>query len=198
MTGLEKILAQIEADAKTSAQAVLTQANKEVEQILKAAKAEVADQCADMNKQSEVEITAKQKQIESQASLVKRKMILEAKQAIINETIVKAQNLLMNLSDEEYFKNIESMIKKYAVPKAGKILFSPVDSKRLPVSYESRINAILSDMEGASLSISSETKNIDGGFIIQYGDIEINCSFHDLFSASRENIQDKVHQLLFE
>lgn len=198
MTGLEKILAQIEADAKASAQAVLSQANEEVEQILEAAKAEVTDKCADMNKQSEAEITAKQKQIESQASLIKRKMILEAKQEIINETIVKAQNLLKNLSDEEYFKNIESMIKKYAVPKAGKMIVSPVDSKRLPTSYESRINAALSDMEGASLTISDETRNIEGGFILQYGDVEINCSFHDLFAAARENIQDKVHQLLFE
>jgi V/A-type H+-transporting ATPase subunit E len=56
---------------------------------------------------------------------------------------------------------------------------------------------VLSDKEGASLTLSEKTAAIDGGFLLIYGEIEENCSFDALFSASRENMQDQVNAFLF-
>ena len=51
--------------------------------------------------------------------------------------------------------------------------------------------------EGAALTVSSETRDIDGGFVLTYGGIEENCSFDALFDSAHEMLQDKVQEILF-
>jgi|APHig6443718053_1056840.scaffolds.fasta_scaffold22791_1 V/A-type H+/Na+-transporting ATPase subunit E len=198
MTGLEKILAHIEDDAKATADTVSEKAKAEVDRILAEAKEEAAQKCADMNKQSELEFSARKKRIESQAALQKRELILKAKQQMISDIIEKTKVYLKDLSDQEYLETIETMIKKCALPKAGELLFSASDLNRLPAGFEEKTKLMLKDIAGASLSLSRETRNINGGFIVRYGDIEINCSFDALIAASKDEIQDKVYKLLFE
>jgi V/A-type H+-transporting ATPase subunit E len=134
---------------------------------------------------------------QSSAMLQEKKLILEAKQQIITDIIASAKDHLLNLSDEEYFISIISMIKRYTLPEAGQILFSTKDNKRLPVQFEDFINSSLTDKMGAALTISKEARDINGGFILIYGDVEVNCSFDALFFAAKENLQDKVRALLF-
>ena len=47
------------------------------------------------------------------------------------------------------------------------------------------------------LTISKESKEIDGGFLLLYGDVEENCSFDAMFMAAKETLQDEVRDLLF-
>ena len=47
------------------------------------------------------------------------------------------------------------------------------------------------------LKVSSEPKNIDGGFILAYGDIEINCSFDALISEKIDVIKDTLNKIIF-
>jgi V/A-type H+-transporting ATPase subunit E len=90
------------------------------------------------------------------------------------------------------------MVKKYAHNKSGKLLFSAVDKNRLSVDFDLKLIQVLADKPEASLIVSDETVTLDGGFLLIYGDIEENCSFDALFSAEKENLQDKVNSLLFE
>lgn len=197
MTGLDKILTHIKEDASTAAEAIITQANKEANKITSDAQAEGKQRYEEINKQSELDVKAYKNRFKSAANLQERKLVLEAKQQIIGDIIRKAEDSLMNLSDEEYFKAILAMVKKYAQPESGQILFSKKDNKRLPVNFEDRLKEALEGIDGASLLISKETREIDGGFVLIYGEIEENCSFDALFLEARENMQDKVSALLF-
>lgn len=51
--------------------------------------------------------------------------------------------------------------------------------------------------KGAALKISRQTRKIDGGFVLVYGGIEENCSFEALFDAKHDELQDKVHGIVF-
>ena len=79
-----------------------------------------------------------------------------------------------------------------------KKFLSEADKKHLPDNFEKSIKEILSDKKEASLTVSEEAPDLNGGFILKYGDIEENCSFDAIFSVSRESFQDKVNELLFE
>ena len=136
--------------------------------------------------------------IESAAALQERKIILETKQQMISNIITKARESLANLSDSEFTEIILSMVKKYAHNKAGKILFSASDKNRLPMDFNDRMKAVLSEKSEARLSVSDEITDLDGGFLLVYGDIEENCFFDALFLAEKETLQDKVNSLLFE
>lgn len=198
MTGLEKILKVIEDDAISAAEAVITEAQREADVITTAAKAECQKKCADIAAQSAIDIKASFSRAESAALLHEKKLILNAKQQIIDNVITSAKKSLVILPDKEYFDVIIKMIKKHALDQSGQIIFSTKDRKRLPNDFENVIRTALVDKNGASLTISEETGDFDGGFILIYGSVEENCSFDALFFAAREGLQDKVCALLFQ
>lgn len=198
MTGLEKILKAIEDEAQAGAAAIIAEADKQAEEILAAAKLEAEKKCAQIVEKSAADVKSTINRAESAAALQEKKIILDAKQQIISNIITKARNSLAAMPDSEFIEIILQMVKKYAHNKPGKILFSASDKNRLPKDINDRLKAVLSENAGASLDVAEDTATIDGGFLLQYGDIEENCSFDALFSAAKEVLQDKVNSLLFE
>lgn len=203
MTGLDKIIKHIQEDAASVAHSTREEGQSKADEILAEARAEGEKQSAEILKQAEVEVRTSLNRSKSAADLMERKLILEAKLHIIGQVLEDAMKSLKNLSNEEYFEAIIKMIEKYALDKKGEIIFSKKDLERLPNHYETTINKRLSEqrtinMPEASLTISKETREIDGGFVLSYGnDIEENCTFDALFLAKKEFLQDKVNEMLF-
>jgi len=195
MSGLDKILEHINTEAKDAADVLLAGAKDQAQKLLENAKADAKAREAAIVKQSALDQAAAEKRIKSAAELKEKRMILEAKQKEIEDVLKAAQDHLVELPEDVYFETILKMIKKYAQPQDGTIKFSAKDLQRLPEGFEQKIAAALDGK--ASLKISDESANICGGFILVYGDIEENCSFDALISAAKENLQDKIGQILF-
>lgn len=53
------------------------------------------------------------------------------------------------------------------------------------------------EAKGGSLTLMEEPKKIDGGFVLVYGGVEENCTFHALFAEKKDELSDKVHAMLF-
>lgn len=198
MTGLEKILEHIKNDTNAEVDKIRSQAKQEAEGILEAARSEASKEVRSIQEQAKENYEATLRKGGSAAGLKEKRMILEAKQLIIEEMLQSTFEVLKKLPEEEYFEIILKMIKKYALKKEGKILFSESDLNRMPGGFNHKISKALKDMDDVVLTMSDETRPINGGFILQYGDIEENCSFEALFSAARETLQDKVGALLFD
>lgn len=196
MTGLDKIVEQIGAIAAESAREIITKAKNNALEEKKRAVEKAEKQCLIIQRQSKNDVTNQLDRAISVAALQKRKMILSAKQEVINGMIEKAYHSLVELSDHDYFEMLLKMIKKHAFLQKGEILFSPDDLKRMPKDFQDRVNEVFLDKNG-SLIVSSQTRAIDGGFVLVYGEIEENCSFSALFYSNREIFQDKVNELLF-
>lgn len=193
MTGLEKIVQQIQSEAQQAADAVIAQANAEAAEIANKAQEEGKAQIALVEAQSKTDVANALSAAKSAAALQVRRAVLEAKQEMIGKVIDNAQKSIYQLPDDEYFALILKMVKKFALPERGEILFSASDLKRLPADFSARI----AEAAPAGLTVSSETRKIDGGFVLIYGGVEENCSFDALFYAARESLQDKVQELLF-
>jgi V/A-type H+-transporting ATPase subunit E len=198
MTGLEKILKAIDTDAQAGADTIIAQAKREADEILSAATIEANKKCLQIAEKSDADVKAVISRTESAASLQEKKIILDTKQQIISNIISNARKSLAKLPDSEYTDIILQMVKKYAHNKSGKLLFSAIDKSRLSADFDSKLKQALSDKPEAVLTVSEENAAMDGGFLLIYGDIEENCSFDALFSAAKENLQDKVNSLLFE
>ncbi len=198
MTGLDKILKHIEEDAVSAADQILAEAKQKADEIMADARAEGEKMCAEITERSKLDVQSSLSRAESAANLQEKKLILKAKQEIIGEVIINAKDSLLSLPDKEYFDVIIKMIQKHALAGAGYILFSDTDYKRLPQQFDELLKSGLSGKAGASLTLAGETVNINGGFILVYGDVEINCSFDALFAAAKENLQDKVSEILFD
>ncbi len=191
MTGLEKILAQIMEEAEVSSAQTLARASREADALYAEGQAETERQIAQMREKAEAEAETIRTRGQVAARLQERKMLLQARQEIIGEVIDAARQALCRLPDEPYFSVLGKLVEQYARPQAGEIMLSPTDLKRLPDSF-------CDVLTKRALSVSAQTREVDGGFVLLYDGLEENCSFGALFAEKREILQDKVCSLLFE
>lgn len=196
MSGLEKITSQILEEAKTSAAMKLETARKEADDILSKAK----EACAAMEVEAaEKNVILKENyegRIKSSAEQQRRTALLRAKQDMIAEVIEEAYVTLKQEDTESYFRTMEKILKTYVLAEPGEIYFSAQDLARMPADFEKRISAAAEE-KGGSLVLSKEPKAIEDGFILVYGGIEENCTLKALLDAKKDELQDKVNEILF-
>lgn len=197
MTGLEKITDRILAEARAQADEIRGQAEEEAGAVLR----EAEESLLRLREEAKEREALVKKELEararSSASLKKRQLILAAKQDMIREQLEKAHQSLLEMGAEEYFSFIEQMVRQSALPKEGEIRFSERDLKRLPDGFDKCLNQAAAE-RGGSLKIGSEPAHVDGGFLLDYGGIEENCSFQALLTARRDECSDQIQKLLFE
>lgn len=196
MTGLEKITSEIKADADKSVAAIIDKANAEAKSILAGAEKEAAEAVAKINHDVSVRLSASKSTAESAAALRKRRLILEEKQKLIGEVIEEAKNIIYALPDNVYFEKILKLAEKNVSPAEGTIIFNAKDLSRLPADFETKLN-VVAVAKGGKLTVSKETRPIDGGFVLLYEGIDQNCSITSLFETHIESVQDKIQKLLF-
>ena len=75
-------------------------------------------------------------------------------------------------------------------------MLSEKDLSRVPSDFEDKAN-VVATKKGGTVELSKEAVNIDGGFILKYGNIEINSSIDALFEENEEKLVDIVNSTLF-
>lgn len=196
MAGLDKIIKQILDDASSEASEITAKANQEAVAIEERTKEECSKIIEEGKQRKEALTKAQEEKSISSAQLRKRQLVLQSKQQLITETLDKAYEALLKEEDSSYFAMIKKMLEKFAQAKAGEICFSRKDLDRMPSDFETEISQI-AERKGGSLRLSEDERQIDGGFILVYGGIEENCSFKALISARKDELSDKVQQILF-
>ncbi len=197
MTGLEKIIGQINSDTDESVSSIIAKANDEADRIKAEASKKADDTCNRIKRESNIRLSDQKSRAESAAALAKRQLLLEEKQKLIAEVISKAKESFYEMSEDEYFNSLLTLVSKNVLAQDGEILFSQKDKSRLPADFADKLAATAASKNG-TLKISDETRKIDGGFILVYGGIEQNCSISALFETNSEILADKIQSMLFK
>ncbi|MBQ3416439.1 MAG: V-type ATP synthase subunit E [Ruminococcus sp.] len=193
MSGIDKIIRQIESDTKDycdeiienaqiKADAVIAQTEKEADEIRTSSAAKIEQKLSDINARAK-----------SSAALEEKKAFLSAKQRVICDMLSAALSNAKDLSDDEYFSLILKMIENHSQDDRGVICFGEKDLGRLPQGFEKQIN----DVSKGALVISKDPIDIDAGFVLSYGGIEENCSFDAIYRSKAEVLSDRASSLLF-
>lgn len=196
MTGLDKMISQILEEAQSLAKEREEKAVREAEAIREEAAQETAKQIEAIAQKAEKDVKDYQSRLKSADEQKRRTALLAAKQEIIAEVIEEAYRKFCSMESKDYFATIRTMLEKYVLPQEGEILFSRKDLENMPKDFPEVI-ARTAKEKGGSLTISKETRNMDGGFVLLYNGIEENCSFRAIFDAKRDELQDRVHKVLF-
>lgn len=196
MTGLDKIVNYIGAEASAAADKIIQEATVEAEKIVNQAKIDADNRANLIVKNAEKKAETIIKRAASLENLKERELILAAKREQINLVLNETKKFMRNLPVDEYFELILRLCKKYICPLKGEIIFSDADLKRIPRGFKTALSKLAKSL-GGELRISEQTRNLDGGFVLSYGDIEENCSFDALFHSNFDLLSDKVSQILF-
>ena len=197
MAGLDKIIERITQDSAVKCEGILKEATAQATTIK-------ADAAAASKKDADKVLAKAAKQAQAIVEMAKsgsameqKNALLDAKVGIIDEAVSYAKTKLAGTGDSEYFDIVLKLVKAYAQDSEGIMYFSQKDLSRLlsrlPADFAEKVSALT----GGKLKVSSEPKNIDGGFILAYGDIEINCSFDALISEKIDVIKDTLNKIIF-
>lgn len=196
MTGLDKMISQILEEAQSLAKEKEAKAAKEADAIREEAAEETKKQTEAIAQKAEKDVLDYQTRLKSADEQKRRTALLAAKQEIIAEVIEAAYKKFCSMEPEDYFETIRTMLGKYVLSQEGEILFSEKDLARMPKDFPAEIARIAKE-KGGSLTVSKETKSMEGGFVLLYNGIEENCSFRAIFDARRDELQDQVNRVLF-
>lgn len=194
MTGLETILSQISEDARQEADEQIAAAKAEADEILKAAREE-----ADRNSQAAIqggEEKAKsiRDRAESAAQLERRNAMLSFKQQVIREAIDGTRTSLENAPAQEYFDVLLQLVSRFAAEGKAEMRLNRRDLDRLPAGFET---ALKQAAPKADISVSDTPCDIESGFLLVYGGIDINCTFRAIFEDAEGELRDAAGKILF-
>lgn len=196
--GAERIVRRILADAQAEADviesgelnkaaAILTDAGKSAagrrEQILERARKEADEQ--------------KHRHLGA-LQLDFRKEMLQVKQEFIERSFRESLDQLANLEEGNYLLLLRQML--LSLTESGKevVILSAKDKGRIPAVFWDEVNKLLVEAgKEGKLSLSEETADISGGFILQAGGVEINCSLSSLLEMQRDQLEPEIAALLF-
>ena len=227
MDGIEKITARILDDARREADEITAQAKQKADEIARQYARQAEQETESILKRGERAADERLERLESAAGMEQRKMLLAAKQQVLAEAFEKALDDLCALPEQEYIHLLAALAVKAARSGREQLIFSVSDRARvgkqvvvaanellvkdavpaLPESLgESKVGAFLGKVVQNTaamvtgtgmLTLSEQTRNIRGGFIMSDGDVEVNCAFETLVRMQRETLEKEVADVLF-
>lgn len=190
MTSSEKILAGIAEESKAQADKINSDAEKQAADIIAAAKAEAETDAekirADAEKKAELIISSGK----SSAELLKRDSALNCRRELIEKALITVADTVNAYGDKDYFDFLLTLIKKEKLNGKGEVYLSVKDKARDTAAFKSELSAL-------DLTLSDTFADINGGFILKYGDIQINGELSALIHEKRDVLTDELNKALF-
>ncbi len=194
MSGLEKIISQIEYESNDRCRTIIEEANKKADEIIKDAEESAQKILSDNDEKTAKKLDSMAQIALSSSEFAKSKILLKSKLETIDETLKKSLDEIKNLPDGEYFEIIKALIISNSRNQKGSLCLSEKDKKRLPKGFVESVNKELKDSE----IVLGDSVDIDGGFILVYEDIDINCSFDAIASSKLDELRDALNSVLFD
>ena len=193
MNGIERITRRIAGDAQEAADARLSQARAEADQITARYRAEADAVQKELSERGEKAAAEREERLISMAQMEARKVILAAKQKTVDRAYELALEKLCSLPEARYVEVLAGLLEDASATGTEEVLFSAKDQKTVGQKAVERANG----KGRRHLTLSKETADIRGGFILRGRNVEVNCAFETLVRLQKGQGSGDVARLLF-
>jgi V/A-type H+-transporting ATPase subunit E len=194
MNGIDKITKRILADAEAEAKTTVDEATARCAEIQKAYEQKAQETYWELVRAGVKETEQRVQRIDRTAEMEAKKSILALKQEMVDEAFEAAKKRLLGLPEKDYVE----FLSKLAVQASGsgqeEILLNARDRKL----YGEKVAAAANKKIGKGrLTVSEETREIEGGLILKDGDVEVNCAIETLLNLYRDDLATQVAEIMF-
>ena len=190
MTSSEKILAGNAEESKAQADKINSDAEKQAADIIAAAREEAESEAEKIKAEAEKKAELIINSGKSSAELLKRDTALKCRRGLIEKALITVADTVNAYSDKDYFDFLLTLIKKEKLNGKGEVYLSVKDKARDIAAFKSELSAL-------DLTLSDTFADINGGFILKYGDIQINGELSALIHEKRDVLTDELNKALF-
>lgn len=197
MDGIEQIAARIREDAQQEIARMNQEADQQIEAIQAQAQAQADRDREEILARGRRAAEERLERLKSAAQMQRRTLELDARQQVLGEAFAKALEQLCHLPNEELVRVLGALALQAAPNGGGQLIFAPQDRERIGAAVVAFANEALSRKgAGGTLTLSEQTRPIQGGFILADGPVEVNCSFEAMLRLQREKLEKPVAQIL--
>jgi len=194
---LKNILEKIQLDADRKGADIIRQAEEAAKKNLDKAKQEALEKTDCIIDEGTQSAQQKDKRMILAAELAARKDILSEKQKAIKNCFNGAMEKLNQISDQDYQNIVKNMLIATYTPEITEVIFSEKDSQRINQQFIDNINKALEEKgKRGQLRLSTEKREISGGFILKGDRVEINNSFASVLKYRRNDLEADVAKII--
>lgn len=196
MKGIDNIITEILDGAKSDVDATQDQTKSQVTSIMQKAKDDVAKQIESMQKDIKAkcdEITRREKTI---LDVELRRNRLLVRRQLVDMAFDDAFDSLCENDKVCYDEIVMSMLLS-AVETGSESIIASKDNRIDEALVEKANKALKNKGIDANLSLADQAGEFCGGFILQKGGIETNCTFGMLVSQLKPMIESEVASIIF-
>ena len=225
MNGIEKITQRIDAEAQAEIDRILADGRAKAASIAARFQAQAEAEARDLAAKNDRAAAEREERLVSAAQMEARKSLLAVRQEMVERAYQRALEKLRSLPEEEYVSLLAALLVRASSTGREEVIFSPEDRAGAGKAAVAKANELLAKAAApdlplgdgvvaslvsravagvsalaqgtAMLTVSEETRDIQGGFILRDGRIEINCAFDALVRAEREQTAGAVAKRLF-
>lgn len=195
MDGIEKITGRIAEDAGREIGEINAEARRQADEIMARYEAQAQRESEEILSRGRRNADERVERLASVAQLDARKLELAAKQEMLSKAYDLALEQLVNLPDKEYVDLLADLAVKASSTGREAVIFSQKDRARYGKAVVTQANEKLGD---GRLTMSEQSRPIQGGLILSDGDVEVNCTFETLVRLQRGEIDREVAKVLFD
>ncbi len=194
MNGIEKITARIESDAQQKARDILEEAKVQAQSVTDNYARHGATLRQELLDKAEEQVLLQVQRMSGAGELEGRKELLRTKQELLEQTFALALEKLRTLPQEAYTALLTGWLVKAAPAGQGEVIMNQSDRTRVGKDVVTAANDAL---KGGRLTLSQETRPIQGGFVLRDGLVEVNCALETLVDQEKETFYGQAAELLF-
>jgi V/A-type H+-transporting ATPase subunit E len=199
MTGIENITGRIQADADAELAQIRQDAASQVEQIQADYEALSRQETEEILEKGQRMAEERGKRLVSAAQMEAGKMTLAAKQEALNEAFDLALQKLLKLPEEDYVSLLANLIVKASTTGGEQVILNQTDRARYGVKACMKANELLEQSgKVGNITLSEQTRPIQGGLLLSSGAVEVNCAFETLVRLVRSDLTQEVSHALFD
>lgn len=198
MANLENLTSKILHDAKVQSEELVQNAENEKAKIISKKVAEANETASTGLDKAKSEAATRKERIISNAHLQARNKKLEAKGKVIETVFAKAVEDLSNLDSDKVLTYFKNAILSMNIEGDEGIIVNEKTKNMVTADFVKEVNAELSKAgKKGELTLSNETREIKGGFILEKNGIEVNNTFEALVNSLKEDLEYEVANVLF-
>ena len=198
MNGIEKITARIAADAENAAAEIRGNASSDAEEIRHSFEREAGQVRKGIIERGSVKANERDEGLISLAQMETKKMVLAAKQEVLDAAFDLAAEKLQKMPKAEKLAKLTEMAVKAASSGNAKLILNKADKAEFGKELADAVNAKLKSLgKEGKISLAEETADITGGMILKDEKGEVNCAYETLLRLNKKEIAGQVAKLLF-
>ena len=194
MKGIEKITARITQEAQAEIDRILGDARAQADQIAQRYRDQADAEAASLAARGEKAAAEREERLVSVAQMEARKVALAAKQEMVEQVYRRALEKLRTMPQEQYTDVLAALLVQASSTGAEEAIFSPEDRDKAGKAAVAKANE---QLPKGGLTVSQETRNISGGFILKDNNVEVNCTFDTLVRLQKAETAGAVAKKLF-